>query len=110
MLCSCSVLCPVPGFQTQYCRQRRLSTGVPATQVAQARTILSRMAALRARAGRPALALLAGDFNSAPGSGVVRFIATGELDCAGEDRRALSGQLECQERGWRAGRSVRCAR
>ena len=77
-------------------------------QVAQARTILNRMAALRARAGRPALALLAGDFNSAPGSGVVRFIAAGELDCADEDRRALSGQLECQERGWRAGRSVRC--
>ena len=75
--------------------------------MAQARTILNRMAALRARAGRPALALLAGDFNSAPGSGVVRFIAAGELDCAGEDRRALSGQLECQERGWRAGRSVR---
>ena len=109
--CSCSVLRLAPGFQMHHvrvhCWQCRLNTGVPAAQVAQARMILNRMAALRVRAGRPALALLAGDFNSAPGSGVVRFIAAGELDCAGEDRRALSGQLECQERGWRAGRSVR---
>ncbi|KAK9842562.1 hypothetical protein WJX81_006229 [Elliptochloris bilobata] len=75
-------------------------------KVAQARVILNRMAALRAAAGRHVLAMLAGDFNSAPGSGVVRFVAAGALDCAVEDRRALSGQLECQARGWRAGRSA----
>lgn len=76
-------------------------------QVAQARAILERMAAVRAGAGAPTLALLAGDFNSAPGSGVVRFVASGALDCAAEDRRGLSGQLECQARGWRGGRMVR---
>jgi len=76
---------------------------MPRAQVAQARAILDRMAAVRAGAGAPALALLAGDFNSAPGSAVVRFVGAGALDCAAEDRRGLSGQLECQARGWRAG-------
>ena len=75
--------------------------------MAQARAILDRMAAVRAGAGAPALALLAGDFNSAPGSAVVRFVGAGALDCAAEDRRGLSGQLECQARGWSAGLAVR---
>ena len=41
-------------------------------QVAQARTILSRMAALQAEAGRPTWVMLAGDFNSVPGSAIYR--------------------------------------
>ena len=49
----------------------RLEACWPA-QVAQARTILSHMAALQREAGRPSWAMLAGDFNSVPGSAIYR--------------------------------------
>ncbi|GFR43062.1 hypothetical protein Agub_g4069 [Astrephomene gubernaculifera] len=38
--------------------------------------------------------IFAGDFNTAPGSGLYRFLQRGELQLAGEDRRELSGQVE----------------
>ena len=68
----------------------------------QARTTLERMAALQRQFARASWALLAGDFNSVPGSGVHRFVAQGTLDCAGEDRRNMSGQLENEKTGWPA--------
>ncbi|KAG2498459.1 hypothetical protein HYH03_003713 [Edaphochlamys debaryana] len=46
-------------------------------------------------AGPPPLpCIFAGDFNSAPGSGLYRFLSGDRLDLAGEDRRELSGQVE----------------
>lgn len=57
-------------------------------QVAQCRTVLE--AVHRAAGGGPCI--LAGDFNSHPGSAVHRFCRNGTLLLAGEDRRCMSGQ------------------
>ena len=62
-------------------------------QVGQARIIAEAIAAMRAAAGGTVALFLVGDFNSTAGSAVYRFITDGFLDCAGEDRRDLSGQL-----------------
>ena len=62
-------------------------------QIAQARTILQRMAAIQQELPQPALPLLMGDFNAAAYSAVYSFVAQGVLDCSAHDRRDLSGQL-----------------
>ncbi|GIL56841.1 hypothetical protein Vafri_12138, partial [Volvox africanus] len=65
-------------------------------KLGQLRVILSALAA-RALAAGPAEAvpvILAGDFNTSPGSGLYRFLRWGELPLAVEDRRELSGQVE----------------
>lgn len=51
------------------------------------------MAAMESKAQSPVAHFLVGDFNSGAGSAVYRFLLTGILDCAAEDRRNLSGQL-----------------
>ncbi len=56
--------------------------------MAQCRTVLE--ALHRAAQGGPCI--LAGDFNSHPGSAVHRFCRNGALHLAGEDRRCMSGQ------------------
>ena len=63
-------------------------------QVAQARTILQRMAAIQQMTPQPVLPLLLGDFNASAYSGVYRFLAEGFLDCSLHGRRDLSGQLQ----------------
>jgi hypothetical protein len=40
-------------------------------------------------------AILCGDFNSAPGSGMYRFLQYGSLDLPSVDRRSLSGGSGC---------------
>ena len=57
-------------------------------QVAQCRTMVE--AVHRVAGGAPCV--LAGDFNSHPGSAVHRFCRNGALQLAGEDRRCMSGQ------------------
>ena len=48
---------------------------------------------MQAKVQGPLALFLVGDFNSTSGSAVYRFLSTGSLDCAAEDRRNLSGQL-----------------
>ena len=66
---------------------------VAGVQLAQARTILQRMAALQQEAAEPVVPMLMGDFNATAHSAVYSFVAEGCLDCSAHDRRDLSGQL-----------------
>jgi hypothetical protein len=61
------------------------------------------------RPGRQAVYVLAGDMNSAPGSGIYRFLSQGELDCAREERKCLSGVCLCLGGGGLGGAAA-CAR
>ncbi len=45
----------------------------------------------QAQAQRQAVYIMTGDMNSAPGSGIYRFLSQGQLDCCQEERRGLSG-------------------
>ncbi|CAD7704922.1 unnamed protein product [Ostreobium quekettii] len=65
-------------------------------KLAQVRTLLETMAKLSfdPHTQEQALCIVAGDFNSAPGSGLYRFIVEGKFDCADCERRAVSGQME----------------
>lgn len=70
-------------------------------KLGQVRTLLEEVAA--AQRGRPAPAVICGDFNSAVGSPLYEFVLQGELELGPVDRRRLSGQVEVAGRtGWPA--------
>lgn len=71
-----------------YHHQDRRPAVMTLPQLAQIRTMLE--VAHKIAPGQPTI--VAGDFNSQPGSAVHRFCAAGALALAVEDRRLLSGQ------------------
>jgi mRNA deadenylase 3'-5' endonuclease subunit Ccr4 len=74
-------------------------------KLGQVRTLLEEVAA--AQRGRPAPAVVCGDFNSAVGSPLYEFVLEGELELGPVDRRRLSGQVEVAGRsGWPAIRAA----